>query len=99
LGDQDVRTPHARAKPREYGEGSWRSYQSHFERVASINQWEGEKLDHLWLNLTGAALGFVVDSRKHRRHHTKDFVPLWINTLEQKDWQQYTKPRCFHRSK
>jgi len=40
--------------PREYGgEGSWRSYQSHFKRMAFLNQWEGEKLVYFWINLTG----------------------------------------------
>ena len=28
-------------------------------RVASLNQCEGVKLDYLWINRTGAALGFV----------------------------------------
>ena len=52
--------PRYTVKPKEYaGEGSWRSYRSHFERVATLNQWKEEKLEYLWVNLTGAALGFV----------------------------------------
>ena len=67
---RDVETPSAsvhyaerrrfQAKPREFGgEGSWRTYRSHFDRVASLNQWGEERLEHLWISLTGAALSFV----------------------------------------
>ena len=47
-------------KPRDYdGQGSWRTYRSHFERVASLNQWKEEKLEFLWIHLSGIALSFV----------------------------------------
>ena len=50
--------PRYTVKPKEYaGEESWRSYRSHFERVATLNRWKEEKLEYLWVNLTGAALG------------------------------------------
>ena len=53
---QQMDRPRYQVKPKEYaGEGSWRSYRSHFERVATLNQWREEKLEYLWVNLTGAA--------------------------------------------
>ena len=39
--------PRYTVKPKEYaGEGSWRSYRSHFERVATLNRWREEKLEY-----------------------------------------------------
>lgn len=48
-------------KPRTFdGLVSWREYQSQFNRVALLNEWsEEEKVDYLWVNLTGSALSFV----------------------------------------
>ena len=47
-------------KPKEFsGDGSWRHYQSQFERVARINQWTEDRLEYLWVSLTGEALAFV----------------------------------------
>jgi len=50
-----------RVNPRPYnGTSSWRSYMSHFERVSRINRWnEEQKIDFLWVNLTGSALTYV----------------------------------------
>ena len=43
---QQLDRPRCQVKPKEYaGEGSWRSYRSHFERVATLNQWREEKLN------------------------------------------------------
>lgn len=52
--------PPMKVKARTYsGEGSWREYFSHFERVCNLNQWDGYKLDYLWVNLTGTALSYA----------------------------------------
>ncbi len=50
-----------RVNPRPYnGTTSWRGYRSHFERVSRINRWtDVQKLDYLWVNLTGSALAYV----------------------------------------
>ena len=48
-----------RVKARPFGgEISWKDYRSHFERVCRINGWH-EKLDYLWVNLTGTALAYA----------------------------------------
>ena len=59
--DTQRRDPPMKVKARTYsGEGSWRDYHSHFERVSNINRWEsGYKLDYLWVNLTGTALSYA----------------------------------------
>ena len=48
-------------KPRTYeGTTTWREYHNHFQRVSRINGWtEGQKLDLLWVNLTGEALSYT----------------------------------------
>lgn len=47
-------------RPREYsGDGSWRQYQGQFERAAKLNGWTEDRLDYLWVSLTGEALAFV----------------------------------------
>ena len=52
--------PRYKVKPIEYdGDGSWRSYRCHFKIVATLNQWKEERLKYLWVNQTGAAIGFV----------------------------------------
>lgn len=50
-----------RVNPRSYdGASSWREYSSHFERVGRINGWsDSQKLDFMWVNLTGSALTYV----------------------------------------
>ena len=50
-----------RVNPRPYnGTTSWKGYKSQFERVCRINRWTDEqKLDYLWVNLTGSALAYV----------------------------------------
>ena len=50
-----------RVNPRPYdGTTSWTGYNSHFQRVSRINGWtDGQKLDFLWVNLTGNALTYV----------------------------------------
>ena len=56
-------TPPSRTqvKPRGYdGTTTWRAYYNHFQRVIRINGWmEGQKLDLLWVNLTGEALSYT----------------------------------------
>ena len=47
-------------KAREFsGTGSWKEYQSHFERVCRINGWTRNKLDYLWVNLSSTALAYA----------------------------------------
>ena len=47
-------------KPRSYsGETIWRDYQSHFDKVCVINEWNTNKLQYLWVHLDGVALSFV----------------------------------------
>ena len=54
---QQLDSPRCQFKPKEYaGEGSWRTYRSLFERVATLNRWKEEKLEYLWVNLTGARI-------------------------------------------
>lgn len=50
-----------RVNPRPYdGTTSWRGHISHFQRVGRINGWtDGQKLDFLWVSLTGDALTYV----------------------------------------
>lgn len=58
---QSLNPPRMKVNPRPYGGmASWREYKSHFERVSRINRWsDEEKLDFLWVNLTGSALTYV----------------------------------------
>jgi len=73
--------PRYTVKPKEYaGEGSWRSYRSHFERVATLNRWREEKLEYLWVNLTGAALGFVEGLPENQ----KSSYEVLCNALDQR---------------
>ena len=60
--------PPAKVSPRHYdGLSSWRSYLGLFERVARINQWtEVQKLDYLWIHLSGEALRFVDSLTTHQ---------------------------------
>ena len=60
MGDEQPST-RTRVKPRTYdGTTTWREYYSHFQRVSRINGWtEGQKLDLLWVNLTGEALSYT----------------------------------------
>ena len=58
----EVHTPRSNRniKPRDFnGDGSWKDYMSHFERVATLNQWGQERLEFLWIHLAGTALSFV----------------------------------------
>ena len=41
------------------GSTSWRDYLSQFVRVAGLNGWGRQPLDHLWVHLAGTALSFV----------------------------------------
>ena len=61
-GENEQRSPSTmRVNPRPYdGTTSWRGYCSHFQRVSRMNGWtDGQKLDFLWVNLTGNALTYV----------------------------------------
>ena len=50
-----------RIAPRLYdGKTAWREYHSHFQRVSRVNGWaEHQRLDYLWIHLTGEALSYV----------------------------------------
>ena len=66
-----VRAAQVLVKPRDFqGAGSWRQYQSQFERVAEINKWnEDRKLVYLWISLTGEALAFVEGLPEEQQNH------------------------------
>ena len=60
-------------KPREFnGTTPWREYRSYFERLCRLNGWEEEKLDCLFVQLTGSAAEYV-----------EGLDPLQISTYEQ----------------
>ena len=60
MGEQPS-TTRTRVKPRTYeGTTTWKEYHNHFQRVSRINGWtEDQKLDLLWVNLTGEALSYT----------------------------------------
>ena len=60
MGEQPS-TTRTRVKPRTYeGTTTWKEYHNHFQRVSRINGWtEDQKLDLLWVNLTGEALSYA----------------------------------------
>ena len=60
MGEQPS-TTRTRVKPRTYeGTTTWKEYHNHFQRVSRINGWtEDQKLDLLWVNLTGEALSYM----------------------------------------
>ena len=61
LGEEQTPPSRTQVKPRVYeGTTTWREYYNHFQRVSRINGWtEGQKLDLLWVNLTGEALSYT----------------------------------------
>ena len=76
VGGSLVRGPRAqgsasvyRAKPRDYdGTGSWREYQSQFDRVAELNEWEdSDRLSVLWIHLSGSALSYLEGLPEHKK--------------------------------
>jgi len=52
---------------------------NHFERVATLNQWKEERLEHLWVNLTGAALGFVEGLPENQKSTMRYCAMPWIS--------------------
>ena len=61
MNDEMQPPTRARANPRLYdGKTTWREYHSHFQRVSRVNGWsDAQKMDFLWINLTGEALSYV----------------------------------------
>ena len=61
MGEEQPPPSRTQVKPRTYeGTTTWREYHNHFQRVSRINGWtEGQKLDLLWVNLTGEALNYT----------------------------------------
>jgi hypothetical protein len=69
-GERRPDSSNMRVNPRPYnGTTSWRSYKSQFERISRINRWSDEqKLDFLWVNLTGSALTYVESLAEERTY-------------------------------
>ena len=63
-----------RMKAREFnGDGSWRNYRSHFDRVADLNHWGREmKLQFLWVHLCGVALSYVEELPDEKKQTYED---------------------------